>query len=190
MTDFEEDIKKCVEVLQQGGTILYPTDTIWGIGCNALNEAAVELVFKIKNRPKQKSMIVLLPEEKDILQYVAAPHPDIIEILQSFKTPTTVIYNDALGFPYQVTDEDGSLGIRITNDAFCKGLLKRFRKPIISTSANLSGWPAPTCFQDIHPSILQQVDYVVKHRQNDGNMLQASRILRILADGSFQIIRN
>ena len=190
MMDFEEDIKKCVEVLQQGGTILYPTDTIWGIGCDALNEVAVEKVFNIKNRPQHKSMIILLAEEKDIIQYVAAPQPNIIEIVQQFTKPTTVIYNDAIGFPYNVTHEDGSLGIRVTNDAFCKGLLKRYRKPIVSTSANISGMAAPQSFSHIHQNIIKQVDYVVKHRQNDMNMVQASRIVRILNNGNMQIIRD
>src|ERR1700744_1017266 len=99
MVDFENDIKNCIQVLENGGTILYPTDTVWGLGCDALNEAAIEKVFALKQRPKEKSLIVLLAEAKDILQYVAAPHPDIISILENFERPTTVIYEGALGFP-------------------------------------------------------------------------------------------
>src|ERR1700747_1056983 len=139
MVDFENDIKKCIEVLQDGGVILYPTDTVWGLGCDALNEEAVEKVFAVKQRPKEKSMIVLLADARDVLQYVAAPPPDIVAIAESFKTPTTVIYHKAPGFPDNVVNKDGSIAIRVTTDPFCVALIKRFRKPIISTSANFSG---------------------------------------------------
>jgi L-threonylcarbamoyladenylate synthase len=189
MPDFEDDIKQAVLVLQQGGTILYPTDTVWGLGCDALNEAAVEKVFTIKHRPTNKSMIVLLAEEKDILQYVASPHPDIIDIVQNFDRPTTVIYDDALGFPYNVTHENGSLGIRVSTDAFCKGLIKRLKKPIISTSANISGKDAPGNFSEIDAEILKNVDFIVKYRQNDFNKAAASRIVRINDAGELELIR-
>src|SRR5580700_8983120 len=114
MVDFEQDIKNCIRVLQQGGVILYPTDTVWGLGCDAMNGAAVEKVFAIKQRPKEKSMIVLLADARDVLQYVAAPHPDIIAIIESFERPTTVIYENALGFPDNVVNSDGSIAIRVT----------------------------------------------------------------------------
>jgi len=190
MVDFEEDIKNCVSVLQNGGTILYPTDTIWGIGCDALNEKAVEKVFTIKNRPKEKSLIVLLAAARDVLQYVAAPHPDIIDILEHFDTPVTVIYDGALEFPDNVVSADGSIAIRVTKDEFCKALIKRLGRPIVSTSANVSGEPSPAFYTNISPAITQNVDYVVQYRQEDITPKQPSRLLKILDDGSFDIIRS
>src|SRR3954470_14581143 len=116
-----------MNTLQSGGAVLYPTDTVWGIGCDAMNEDAAERVFTIKNRPKEKSMIVLLADARDILQYVAAPPPDIISIVEGFDKPTTVIYQNALGFPDNVVNKDGSIAIRVTTDPFCKALIKRYR---------------------------------------------------------------
>jgi len=189
MVDFENDIKNCVAVLQKGGTILYPTDTVWGLGCDAMNEAAVEKIFTIKHRPKEKSMIVLLAEARDILQYVAAPHPDIISIVENFDRPTTVIYENALGFPENVVNKDGSLAIRITSDPFCKALIKRFRKPIVSTSANISGQATPAIFSMVNEEIVSKVDYVVKYRQDDRELRAPSRLIRINGAGEIQIIR-
>ena len=189
MVDFEDDIKKCISVLEQGGTILYPTDTIWGIGCDALNEKAVDKVFVIKQRPAEKSVIVLLAEARDILQYAAFPHPDIIYILESFDKPTTVIYDGALSFPENVINKDGSIAIRVTNDEFCKALIKRYRRPIVSTSANISGRPAPAFFDDIDKAIVNNVDHVVQYKQHDKTPKQASRLVRILDDGSLEILR-
>ena len=136
MVDFEVDIKTSVAVLQQGGTLLYPTDTIWGLGCDATDPATVDKIFAIKQRPKEKSMIVLLAEAKDILRYVAAPHPDIIAIVEAFERPTTVIYENALELADNVVNADGSIAIRVTTDPFCKTLIKRLKRPLVSTSAN------------------------------------------------------
>jgi L-threonylcarbamoyladenylate synthase len=187
--NFEEDIKACIEVLTNGETILYPTDTVWGIGCDALNENAVEKVFALKKRPKEKGFIVLLAEPKDVLQYIAAPHPDIIDILAGFDRPTTVVFEGPLGFPENLLNNDGSLAIRIPDEPFCKALLKRFRKPLVSTSANLSGEPGAQTFAMINPEIINGVAYTVKYRQDDSSPRQASRIVRILEDGSLDIIR-
>lgn len=189
MVDFEDDIKNCIRVLQEGGSILYPTDTVWGLGCDALNETAVDKIFTIKNRPKEKSLIVLLAEAKDVLQFVAAPHPDIISILESFETPTTVIYEGALEFPDNVVHEDGTIAIRVTNDPFCKALIKRLRKPLVSTSANLSGEPTAASYGMINPTVIDNVDYVVKYRQDDNTPKQSSRIIRINDDGDIEVLR-
>lgn len=189
MVVFEEDIKQCVQALKQGGVILYPTDTIWGLGCDALDEAAVDKVFAIKQRPTEKSLIVLLADAKDILQYVAAPHPDIIDIVNSFNRPTTVVYDGALGFPDNVIHEDGSIGIRVTTDPFCKALIKRFGKPIVSTSANISGSPSAPFYAQVSDEIKHAVDYTVLYRQNDITPAQPSRIVKINEDGSLYIIR-
>ncbi len=189
MVDFENDIKRCVEALQAGGIILYPTDTIWGIGCDATNELAVEKIFALKNRPPQKSMIVLLADARDILQYVAAPPPDIIAIAEGFETPTTVIYEHALGLAENAIAKDGSIGIRVTEDAFCKALIKRFRKPLISTSANKSGEPAAAFFRQIEESIKSGVDYVVAHRQQEETIHSPSKIVKLDDDGNETVLR-
>jgi len=189
MVDFEDDIKRCVNILQNGGTILYPTDTVWGIGCDAMNEAAVEKVFAIKQRLKEKSMIILIADARDILQYVAAPPPDIIAIIEGFDKPTTVVYDNALGFPDNVVNKDGSIAIRITTDPFCKALIKRFRKPIISTSANLSGHPTPSIYKMISKEIIDGVDYAVKYRQNDDTIHAPSTLVRLDDEGNIQVLR-
>lgn len=189
MVDFEIDIKHCIETLQNGGTILYPTDTIWGIGCDATNEAAVEKVFALKQRPKNKSMIILLAEAKDILQYVASPPPDIIDIVENFETPTTIIFEGSLELAENVLHEDESVAIRVVNEPFCKALIKRFQKPIVSTSANLSGEPTASFFQQINPEIVAGADYVVHYRRDDETPKQPSRIIKVDDDGNITIIR-
>lgn len=189
MASFENDIKNCISALEEGGTILYPTDTIWGIGCDALDEKAVDKVFMLKQRPREKSMIILLAEAKDIIQYIAAPPPDIIDILESFTTPTTVIYKGALGFPVNVAGADDSIAIRVTSDPFCKSLIKRLRRPLVSTSANISGMAAPATFDLIDPRIITGCDYVVTYRQDDKRISEPSRIIRMEDDGHFEIIR-
>lgn len=189
MVDFENDIKNCIRALETGGTILYPTDTVWGLGCNALDAAAVDKVLRIKNRPPEKSLIVLLADARDILQYVAAPPPDIIALVEGFDVPTTIVYEGALDFPANVVASDGSIGIRVSTDPFCKALIKRFRQPIISTSANLSGEPTPQRFRDISPAVTTAVDYTVHYRREDDTPRMPSRIARIDDDGRLQYIR-
>lgn len=189
MVDFEDDIRNCVEILTQGGTILYPTDTVWGLGCDALNSDAIEKVFAIKNRPREKSLIVLLAEAKDVLQYVASPPPDIIAILESFERPTTVVYEHALEFPDNAVHENGSIAIRVTNDPFCKALIKRFRKPIVSTSANLSGSPTAATFSQIDEIVKQRADYIVHYRRDDEKIAQPSRLVKMNDEGELTILR-
>ena len=186
---FENDIKNCIKVLETGGIILYPTDTVWGIGCDAQNKNAVEKVFALKNRTAEKSMIVLVADARDIIQYIAAPPPDIIAIIAGFDTPTSVIYNNAIGFADNVVKQDGSIAIRVTTDNFCKALLKRYKKPIISTSANISGTASPAIFAAIDKSIINGVDYVVQYRQDDNTIHKPSRIVRIDDEGAVTIIR-
>lgn len=189
MKSFEADIKNCVDTINNGGVILYPTDTIWGLGCDALNSKAVDKIFSIKQRPANKSLIVLLAEAKDVLQYVAAPPPDIIDIIESHDRPTTVIYNGALEFPDNVVNEDGSIAIRVTKDPFCKALIKRLQKPIISTSANISGQAHPNIFKEMSKSILSNVDYTVYHRRDDDTVSLPSKIIKVDDEGTIDIIR-
>lgn len=189
MFDFEDDVKRASISIADNGVILYPTDTIWGLGGNAFNLKVIDKVFSIKERPKDKSLIILLADARDIIKYVAAPHPDIIDIVQSFTQPTTVIYDNALGFPDDLVHEDGSIGIRVTTDPFCKSLIKRIGVPLISTSANISGAPSPKIFTEISDEIKNNVDYVIQHRQDDTTVAQPSKIVRINDDGSLDIIR-
>lgn len=189
MMDFEHDIKECIKTLESGGTILYPTDTIWGIGCDALNEAAIEKIYQLKNRPKEKSFIILLADNKDVLQYVAAPPPDIIAMLEEFEKPTTVIYDGALDLPDALVAEDGSIAIRVTNDPFCKALIKRFRKPLVSTSANMSGEPSAPTFKDVSDAIKKGVDYVVQYRQDDMTIKPPSSLVKIDDEGVIKVLR-
>ena len=189
MVSFEDDIKRCLTTLEAGGTILYPTDTVWGVGCDALNEEAVDKVFALKQRPKDKGFIVLLADPREVLQYIAAPHPDIIDIMSGFERPTTVIFEGPLGFPENLLNNDGTIAIRVPDDPFCKALLKRFRKPIVSTSANLSGQPGAQSFDMVNPAVTAAVDYVVKHRRDDRTQKQPSRLVRLHDDGSMDILR-
>lgn len=189
MVDFEPDIKNCIDALQRGGTILYPTDTVWGLGCDALNEAAVDKIFQLKQRPKEKSMIILVADARDIIQYVAAPPPDIIAMIEAFDRPTTVIYEHALGFPPNVVNPDGSIAIRVTTDPFCRALIKRFRKPIVSTSANISGQPAAPIYPLIDDAIKQGVDYIVNYRQDDLTVRPPSRLVKVDDEGGMEVLR-
>ena len=178
MTVIENDIDKSLAVLRNGGIILYPTDTIWGIGCDATNEKAVERIFALKNRPPQRSMIVLMADEKDILKYTAAVDLQAFDFLQQTKRPTTMIFEHAIGLAENLLAEDGSIGIRLVKEEFCRHLLKRFKKPIVSTSANISGQPAPAFFNEISQEIINGVDYVVHYRRNDRTVTAPSSVVK------------
>lgn len=190
MVDYAADIRSCVAALVAGETILYPTDTIWGIGCDATNEAAVEKVFQLKQRPKEKSLIVLIADERDVLQYVAAPPPDIIGMMQAFDRPTTIVFDGALNLAENAINEDGSVALRVPADEFCKALLKRFGKPMISTSANLSGQPSAPFFSSIDDRVKAGVAYAAKHRQDDTTPRRPSRIVRINDLGDITVLRD
>src|SRR5947209_5485382 len=171
---FINDAENAISVLHQGGIILYPTDTIWGIGCDATNAAAVEKIIALKQRPAQKSFVVLVAWEKDILQYTASPDLAVFDYLQTVKKPTTVIYEHALGLAENVINEDGSVAIRICSDEFCRYIIKRFRKPLVSTSANVSGEISPANFDSISTIVKQGVDYIVQYKQQDKTRSAAS----------------
>jgi len=186
---FEPDIEKSLEVLKTGGTILYPTDTIWGIGCDATNATAVEKIIELKQRPSQKSFVVLVADEREILKYVASPDLAVFDYLDKTQKPTTVIYEHALGLAENVLAEDGSVAIRICKEEFCKHLIKRFRKPIVSTSANISGMPAPASFNDVDEAIISSVDCVVQYRQDEELKAVPSSIIK-WGNGNVIIIRD
>ena len=178
MIKLEKDIVECLEVLKSGGLILYPTDTVWGIGCDATNQKAVEKIYTLKKRDDEKAMIVLVADERDIMQHVAAPDLSLFNYLEKTTKPTTVVYEGALGFADNLVGKDGSIAIRICTEEFCRHLLKRFRKPIVSTSANISGVPAPKLFKEITDDIKNGVDYIVKYRQNDENPARPSSLIK------------
>jgi L-threonylcarbamoyladenylate synthase len=190
LPEFESDIIYCLETLRSGGLILYPTDTIWGIGCDATNPDAVQKIFLLKQRPETKSMIVLLADNKDIIRYTSHPEPFVTEYLDKTTRPTTVIYEGAIGLAENLISEDGSVAIRIVREDFCRHLIKRFRKPIVSTSANISGQDAPQNFTGISERIKQGVDYIVKYRQQESQHAKASALIRFNKSGKPTILRS
>ena len=186
--DFEKDIEQCLQVLKTGGLILYPTDTIWGIGCDATNAEAVGKVYKLKKRSDEKAMIVLVTDEKDVLNHVAAPDLQVFDYLEKTKKPTTVIYDGAIGLAENLTGTDGSIAIRICHDPFCRQMIKRFRKPVVSTSANFSGEPVAKNFSAIAGDIKKSVDYIVRYRQDDNNIAEPSSLIK-WNNGTVKVLR-
>jgi L-threonylcarbamoyladenylate synthase len=185
----EEEIKKADAVLRAGGVILYPTDTIWGIGCDATNEEAVRRIYEIKKRSESKSMLVLLDSSAKLGFYVEEV-PDIaLDLIEISDKPLTVIYSGAKNVARNLIAEDGTLGIRITNEAFSKKLCQKLKKPLVSTSANVSGQPAPILFSAIRPEIINSVDYVVNYRRDDKQTFQPSGIIQVGKGGLIKVIR-
>ncbi|HBX46285.1 L-threonylcarbamoyladenylate synthase [Limibacterium fermenti] len=184
-----EDIQKACEVLKKGGVILYPTDTIWGIGCDATNEEAVKRVYDIKQRQDHKAMLVLLDNPAKLYQYVQEV-PDIaMDLIDLTDKPLTIIYEKAQNLAQNLIATDGSIGIRITGEVFSSALCRQFRRPIVSTSANISGHASPKRFADIEKEIIDAVDYVVSYRQHDNTPAAPSGIIRLGANGSIEVIR-
>jgi L-threonylcarbamoyladenylate synthase len=186
---FEEDIKESLNTLRQGGILLYPTDTIWGLGCDPTNETAVNKIFKIKSRGESKSLIILVDSLSLLERYVAEIPEIVYELAEVSETPLTIIYPKGKNLAAGVCSEDGSVAIRVCHDEFCRELINRFRKPIVSTSANLSGSPSPGHFDEIDKTLMGKVDFVVKHRQNDRSKGTASPVIKVNLDGTIKIIR-
>ena len=184
----KEDVRKACEVLKNGGIILYPTDTIWGIGCDATNELAVKRIYELKHREDNKAMLVLLDDVGKLASYVEVP--DVAyELLEVNDKPMTIIYPNAKNLAKNLIAQDRTIGIRITSEAFTKALLYRFRKPIVSTSANISGEPSPKCFAEISDAVKSVVDYVVDFRQEETSNPAPSSIIKLGVGGEIQIIR-
>ncbi len=190
MEGFADDIEKCLEVLDSGGLILYPTDTVWGIGCDATNAKAVARIYELKRRADSKKMIVLMASEKEAMQYVTQLDLAVFDYLSTRTKPTTVIYEGVIGLAENILGEDGSVAIRICEEAFCKHLIKRFQKPIVSTSANVSGESTPSFFTEIKDEIINGVDYVVNYRQEDVNPKEPSSVIKWGRDGEVIVIRH
>jgi len=186
---YKNEIEQCLSVLKNGGIILYPTDTVWGIGCDATNETAVAKIYALKNRIESKSMIILMAEESEILHYTSPQTNQIFDYLKGIHKPVTVIYPNAKDLAKNIINSDGTVGIRMVKDEFCKELIRTFGKPIVSTSANVSGYPSPGIFSDIDILIKSGVDYVVQYRQEDDQPASPSTIIKIKENGDIEIIR-
>ena len=184
-----EDIKKACEVMQAGGVILYPTDTIWGIGCDATNEEAVKRVYDIKKRSDAKAMLVLMDNPVMLERYVD-DIPDVAwSLIDVADKPLTIIYSHAKNLAKNLLASDGSIGIRITGEEFSRRLCERFRRPLVSTSANLSGEPSPANFSEVSDVIKDSVDYIVSYRRDDMSCATPSSIIKLDDGGLFRIIR-
>ena len=185
----EQDIKNAIEAMRQGGVILYPTDTVWGIGCDATNAEAVKRVYEIKQRDDSKALICLVDSDARLQRYVRNV-PDVAwQLIDCVEKPTTLILDGAVNLAPNLIAEDGSIGIRITKEAFSHELCFRFQKAIVSTSANISGEPAAQNYRDIDPRILEKVDYVCWTRRQEHQPHQPSSIIKLSADGQVVIIR-
>ena len=184
-----EDIKAALNVLQKGGIILYPTDTIWGIGCDACNENAVKKVYEIKNREDSKSMLVLMENVAMLDRYINEVPEIAYDLIELTDKPLTIIYDGAKNLAKNLIAEDGSIGIRMTTEAFSSELIRRFKRPIVSTSANISGNPSAACFSEIDLKIIESVDYVVKYRQDDFEKAEPSGIIKLGRGGEIKVIR-
>jgi L-threonylcarbamoyladenylate synthase len=185
----KEDIQNCLDILRSGGLILYPTDTVWGIGCDASNPDAIQKIFNLKGRSSSKALIVLVGSEV-MLERTVVNMPDIAwDLIETTDKPLTIIYDQVKGIATNAIADDGSCGIRLAKDSFCEQLIKRFGKPIISTSANVSGEKTPIDFSSISDNILEGVDFIVNYRQNENTKQQASNIIKLKNNGEIKIIR-
>lgn len=185
----QDDIKKAVEVMKNGGVILYPTDTIWGIGCDATNAEAVAKVYKIKQRDDSKALICLVDSDARLQRYVRNAPEVAWNVMELATKPTTVIFDEAVNLASNLIAEDGSIAMRITNEEFSKELCYRFQKPIVSTSANISGQPAAQNYCDISEELLNAVDYVCFSRRQEHKPHTPSSIIKIKNNGEIDIIR-
>ncbi|MEE1414985.1 MAG: L-threonylcarbamoyladenylate synthase [Prevotellamassilia sp.] len=189
LKEYREDIKKAIDVMNRGGVILYPTDTIWGIGCDATNEEAVKRVFEIKRRSDAKALISLVDSEAKIAFYVREVPEVAWQLMDVAERPLTIIYDGARNLAPNLMAEDGSAALRVTQEEFSQNLCMRMRRAVVSTSANISGQPSPRKFQEIAPEILEAVDYVCTSRRNESENPPASNIIKLGVGGEVKVIR-
>ncbi len=185
----KEEVANALKVVQQGGIILYPTDTIWGIGCDATNTEAINKIYKLKQRNEAKSMIILLDTENKLESYVSEVNPLAYDLILYAENPLTLVMPGAKNMSTALINIDGSIGIRVTNHQFCKELIQRLRKPLVSTSANISGKPSPQYFSQIDQHIIETVDYVVNLEQHNMEIRTPSTIIKLEPNGRFEFIR-
>ncbi len=186
----EQEIETCVELLRTGKILLYPTDTIWGIGCDATIDEAIQRIYQIKQRPEKKSMIILLDSFERLPYYVE--HIPLVawDLIPQISRPTTVIYSTARNLPERIIHNDGTIAIRVVQQEFCRKLIRKLGHPIVSTSANLAGQPAPQVFEQINPAIISQMDYVVPQRYADSVDYKPSRLIKFIDDYNFTVLRD
>lgn len=187
--DFENDIESSLKVINAAGLILYPTDTIWGIGCDATDSEAIKKVYALKNREEKKSLIILVDSIAMLEKYVDNPSPELLSFIATAQKPTTAIFKNAINLPSVLINEDGSIAVRIPKDDFCVSLVQEFKKPLVSTSANISGKPSPQNFYEVSDKIKSGVDYIVQHRQHDISKKLPSAIIKLNDKQEVEFIR-
>ncbi len=185
----EEEVRITVEYLRKGKVILYPTDTIWGIGCDATLSKSVDRIYKLKKRIESKSMIVLLDHPDKLVRFVKKVPPVAYDLIERYDEPLTIIYPQAMNVAANVIAEDGTLAIRVVKDEFCRSMISLFGNPVVSTSANRSGEPAPISFSKISEEIISGVDHVVDYHRQNIIRTKPSTIIRIMGNGEFEVIR-
>lgn len=188
VNELEEEIEHCANLLKQGKVILYPTDTIWGIGCDATNSKAIDKIFKIKNRPAGRGLILLVDSFERLKNYVKFVPPVAADFIRSAKKPLSIIYSESKGLPKNIS-ADSTVCIRVTDNEFCKKLIERLGKPITSTSANVSGEPSPSFFNEINEQMKNSVDYVVSLYHDVMTTPKPSTIIRLYNDNNFDVVR-
>jgi len=181
-------MENIIQILKSGGTILYPTDTIWGIGCDATNIDAINKIFEIKKREKNKSMIILVENEKRLQDLVDVPEM-AWEIIDLSEKPVTIVYENPRGLPKELLAEDGSIGIRLVKNDFCKKLITKLNKPLVSTSANFSGEKSPLKFSDISQEMIDLVDYAVEENREVVSKYSGSSVIKIWSDNRIKVLR-
>ncbi|HVB03664.1 MAG TPA: L-threonylcarbamoyladenylate synthase [Chitinophagaceae bacterium] len=189
MNSFAEDITESFKVLEKGGLILYPTDTVWGIGCDATHAGAVQRIFELKCRNSSRSLIILVNNMQDLAKYVLAPHAQVIEYLKREREPVTVIYPGASNLPSNLISPDGTIAIRIVQEPFCNSLITRLGKPLVSTSANFTGEPTSLNFFQVPQRIKDAVDYIVHYRREELREGKPSKIVKVDPHGAITILR-
>ncbi|MES2427346.1 MAG: L-threonylcarbamoyladenylate synthase [Bacteroidota bacterium] len=185
----KDEIAKALKVVQDGGIILYPTDTIWGIGCDASNTEAVQKIYRLKQRSEAKSMIILLDTDNKLASYIQEVPELAYNLIEYAENPLTLVMPGARNISPALIAADGSVGIRISSHPFCQGLIQRLRKPLVSTSANISGKPSPQYFSQINQEIIDGVDYVVDLDQHSMEIKNPSIIMKLAPDGKFEFLR-
>lgn len=185
----KQDLQAALDSLRNGKVILYPTDTIWGLGCDALNPDAIDRIYTLKGRDRNKSMLILLENENQLLSYVKEVPEVAYQLIEYSERPMTIVYAGAKNLPENLLAADGSIGIRIVRDPFCQELIRRFRRPIVSTSANLSGELSPEHFDEISEQLKEEVDYIVNYGQQRREKRAPSIIMKLDASGKFEFLR-
>ncbi len=185
----KEEIENAIKVIKDGGVILYPTDTIWGLGCDPNNDKAIKKILQIKRRTETKSLIILMCDIESVSKYVENPNPIALELYRQWNKALTIVFPRAKGISKMVMNNDNTLGIRITKESFTTQLIKSLGHPVVSTSANLSGQPSPVSYKTISNEIKESVDYIVDYRRDSFTEMKPSTIIRINDNGSFEVLR-